>query len=107
MEDISDRSRDLIFELVRSKADDLLAGMDFINMEPTSMRRQAHSYADDLINYLRVKSFNICFFFFVFVMSVVQVTNWLLSCSCCHVVCVTVTSVCSGEGSAVVILVVS
>lgn len=77
MEDISDRSRDLIFELVRSKADDLLAGMDFINMEPTSMRRQAHSYADDLINYLRVKSFNICFFFF-FVMSVVQVTNWLL-----------------------------
>lgn len=54
LEDISDRSRDLIFELVRSKADDLLAGMEFINMEPTSMRRQAHSYADDLINYLRV-----------------------------------------------------
>lgn len=54
LEDISDRSRDLIFELVRSKADDLLAGMEFVNMEPTSMRRQAHPYADDLINYLRV-----------------------------------------------------
>ena len=61
LEDISDRSRDLIFELVRSKADDLLAGMEFVNMEPTSMRRQAHSYADDLINYLRV-----CFFIYLF-----------------------------------------
>ncbi|CAM9304499.1 unnamed protein product [Ectocarpus sp. 6 AP-2014] len=59
LEDISDRSRDLIFELVRSKADDLLAGMEFVNMEPTSMRRQAHSYADDLINYLRVTFMNL------------------------------------------------
>lgn len=64
MEDISDRSRDLIFELVRSKADDLLAGMEFVNMEPTSMRRQAHSYADDLINYLRV-GLNVFLFLFV------------------------------------------
>lgn len=62
LEDISDRSRDLIFELVRSKADDLLAGMEFVNMEPTSMRRQAHSYADDLINYLRVSPLlRVCF----------------------------------------------
>lgn len=62
LEDISDRSRDLIFELVRSKADDLLAGMEFVNMEPTSMRRQAHSYADDLINYLRVGLTRVFFF---------------------------------------------
>ncbi|CAN0478759.1 unnamed protein product [Laminaria digitata] len=59
LEDISDRARDLIFELVRSKADDLLAGMEFVNWEPTSMRRQAHSYADDLINYLRVTFMNL------------------------------------------------
>ncbi|CAM9165011.1 unnamed protein product, partial [Scytosiphon promiscuus] len=59
LEDISDRSRDLIFELVRSKADDLLAGMEFVNMEPTSMRRQPHPYADDLINYLRVTFMNL------------------------------------------------
>lgn len=59
LENISDRSRDLIFELVRSKADDLLAGMEFVNWEPTSMRRQAHPYADDLINYLRVTFMNL------------------------------------------------
>lgn len=59
LEDISDRSRDLIFEMVRSKADDLLSGMEFVNMEPTSMRRQAHPYAEDLINYLRVTFMNL------------------------------------------------
>lgn len=59
LDDISDRSRDLIFELVRSKADDLLAGMEFVNWEPTSMRRQPHQYADDLINYLRVTFMNL------------------------------------------------
>lgn len=59
MEGISDRSRDLIFEMVRSKADDLLSGMEFMNIEPTSMRRQAHPYADDLINYLRVTFMNL------------------------------------------------
>ncbi|CAM9436333.1 unnamed protein product [Ascophyllum nodosum] len=59
LDDISDRSRDLIFELVRSKADDLLAGMEFVNWEPTSMRRQPHQYAEDLINYLRVTFMNL------------------------------------------------
>ncbi|CAM9854530.1 unnamed protein product [Choristocarpus tenellus] len=59
LEDISDRARDLIFELVRSKADDLLAGIAFVNWEPTSMRRQPHPYADDLIQYLRVTFMNL------------------------------------------------
>eukprot|EP00953_Heterococcus_sp_UTEX-ZZ885_P028807 15354-Heterococcus_DN1.PRE.3 len=33
LEEISDRARDLIFELVRRKADDLLEGMEFVKWE--------------------------------------------------------------------------
>ncbi|CAM9620887.1 unnamed protein product [Discosporangium mesarthrocarpum] len=59
LEDISDKARDLIVELVRNKTDDLLGGIVFVNWEPSSMRRQPHPYADDLISYLRVTFMNL------------------------------------------------
>jgi hypothetical protein len=37
LEEISDRARDLIFELVRRKADDLLEGMEFVKWEASHL----------------------------------------------------------------------
>ncbi|KAG5180361.1 exocyst complex component 6 [Tribonema minus] len=59
LEGIGDRARDLIFELVRHKADQLLAGMEFVKWEPVAMRQTAHPYCDDLIDYLRVTFMNL------------------------------------------------
>lgn len=59
VEGISDRARDLIFELVRKKADELLADMEFVKWEPAAMRQSPHTYCDDLINYLRVTLLNL------------------------------------------------
>ncbi|CAM9400088.1 unnamed protein product, partial [Phaeothamnion confervicola] len=59
LEAASDQARDLIFELVRRKADELLAGLEFVKWEPTATRRAPHQYADDLVQYLRVTFMNL------------------------------------------------
>jgi hypothetical protein len=53
-EELSGRAWDVIFEMVRSKADDLLQGMRFVQWEPSALRRSPHPYCEDLVGYLRM-----------------------------------------------------
>lgn len=53
-ETASVRARDLIFEHITDKIEDLLGSMCFVPAEPNQPRTQPHSYCDDIIGYLQV-----------------------------------------------------
>jgi hypothetical protein len=55
LEEISDRARDLIFELVRRKADDLLEGMEFVKWEVSHLYFYMYSF---LFNSLKFALFS-------------------------------------------------
>ncbi|CAM9343266.1 unnamed protein product [Chrysoparadoxa australica] len=59
LETISDRARDLIFELLRRKIDELMVAIQFVDWQPSTRRRSPQGYADDCINYLRVTFMNL------------------------------------------------